>query len=61
MNLSFSKCVREPVSEGVCVCVFVWTEFTGSEQSPPPDTGRSAEALEGSNEEGKKMSRRKGG
>lgn len=44
----------------VCVCVRVF-EFTGTEPSPPSDTGRAAEALEGTNEEKKKMSRRKKG
>ena len=35
-------------------------EVAGSEQSPPPDDGRSTEVLEGGNEDGKKMSRRHG-
>lgn len=43
------------------VCVYLCGVcFTGTEPSPPSDTGRAAEALEGTNEEKKKMSRRKG-
>lgn len=39
------------------MCVF---EFSGTEPSPPSDTGRAAEALAGTNEEKEKTSRRKG-
>lgn len=54
-DLGVNRCVgahgnlcRGSEMESVCVCVF---EFTGTELSPPPDTGRLAAAREGANEE----------
>lgn len=63
VGVTQSVCYR--VCMGTCKCrgqrekAYVWTEFTGLEQSTAPDTGRSATALEGGNEEREEMSRRK--